>query len=470
MTQHGDWLIYGGGLSALVLAERLGHAGRDVVLMNPGKSWGGIFGGLNIDGQMFDAGMTNFEFDLFGEPADDIENYHPDQKRDVGRYVHFVQRYLSRFVSVAALPTPGMQYEGHLTDDLIISNRLTVLGLLSPQERAAMRDELTDIVSRPNPLHPSTKNQADSLLATTPFEQVSLANHGTTLHRLFIEPMFRKILGIPTSEIEGLFHRNGWAPLFYPESLLSQFGDAPQVFQPTVFSYPDDSHFGAFIARIAEAVRAMPNVRIVDAARDPQVDMQRSVVRVGNDEFSFSRLAWGGELGQLPLAESAAVSVTQLPAARRASLDLFFLNVRQSGVAQRFAVLLDPEPLSPFYRITNQTVCRGVEAEQHQIILECNSGNWNVDSPDKGAVMDAALRRYQIDPAAVVSCQHRSFKGALAIPTNAHRADFNQRRERVAHEFPDVALIGASSGYVSVTLNDHIIQALKIVRQEGALN
>ena len=462
-----DWLIYGGGLSALVLAERLGCAGKNVLLMNPGKSWGGVFGGLNINGQMFDAGMTNFEFDLFGEPADDIQNYHPDQKRDVGRYVHFVQRYLSRFASVAQFLSPRMLHDGFLTDDLIISNHLTVLGLLAPQQRAAIREELTDIVGRPNPLHPCSKNQPDALVAITAFDQVSLANHGPTFHRLFIEPMFRKVLGISTSEIEGVFHRNGWAPLFYPETLLSHFGDLPQIFKSTVFSYPDDDHFGVFINRIARAVHAMPNVSIFEGVNDLQIDMVRSVGHVGDNEFSFSRLAWGGELAQLPMAEAARS--TQPPAARRANLDLFFLNVRQGGLPQRCAVLVDPEPASPFYRITDQTVCRGVESEEHQIILECNSSNWNDESPTKAIMLDNALCRYGIDPAAVVSCERRNFKGALAIPTHAHMADFNQRRQRVEHEFPEVALIGASSGYVSVTLNDHIIQALKIADLEGAL-
>jgi hypothetical protein len=46
---------------------------------------------------------------------------------------------------------------------------------------------------------------------------------------------------------------------------------------------------------------------------------------------------------------------------------------------------------------------------------------------------------------------------------------FNQQRERLAMAYPALELIGASSGYISVTLNDHIIQALKIAQQEGAL-
>ena len=46
---------------------------------------------------------------------------------------------------------------------------------------------------------------------------------------------------------------------------------------------------------------------------------------------------------------------------------------------------------------------------------------------------------------------------------------FNLRRERISQTFGQVTQMGAASGYVSVTLNDHIIQALKIAHQEGAL-
>ena len=55
------------------------------------------------------------------------------------------------------------------------------------------------------------------------------------------------------------------------------------------------------------------------------------------------------------------------------------------------------------------------------------------------------------------------------MPSHAQMEQFNQRRERIAQTFNKVTLIGAASGYVSVTLNDHIIQALKIAHQEGAL-
>ena len=466
MKSNANWVVFGPGLSALVLAERLGSAGRNVVLLNPGKFWGGIFGGLKIGDAMFDAGMTNFEFDLFGEPADDIQAYQPDRKSDIGKYVHFVRDYLGRFVQVHPLSAPRMAYQGQITGDMVISNQFDVLQVLPQTQRESIRRELEAIVAQPNPLHPHLKSGAGSLLETTSFQTVSQANHGITFHQLFIEPLFQKVLGIPTTEITGIFHRNGWAPLFYPETLLSQFSPTPQQLKPTLFHYPDDPHFGAFIGRITEKVRAMPNVTIVDSVKDASVDMPRGLIRTAQGEFAFDRLAWGGELAQL---HARAANTPQPVPGRRASLDLFFLRVKREGVGQRFTVLIDPEDASPFYRVTNQTVCRGVEAATQQIILECNSSRWDENDPEKQVLFDAALKRYGIAPKTVIECVYKTFPGALGIPSLAQMSEFISLRSATVQKFPEVYLMGASSGYVSVTLNDHIIQALKIAQAEGVL-
>jgi hypothetical protein len=188
------------------------------------------------------------------------------------------------------------------------------------------------------------------------------------------------------------------------------------------------------------------------------------MLRVGERSFSYNRLAWGADPGQL-LGPDGALHEP----GRRANLDLFFLCVKAEGLAHRFSVLIDPETASPFYRITDQSVSAGEHGPEHKIILECNSSNWDEQSPQRNQRWEAALRRYGIEPAAVLSCERRSFNDALAIPSHAQMEQFNQRRERIAQTFSQVTLIGAASGYVSVTLNDHIIQALKIAHQEGAL-
>ena len=80
-----EHVVFGSSLASLVLAERLGASRQGVVLLNPGRAWGGIFAGLPIGARIFDAGMTNFEFDLFADPCENIQTYDPDRRADAAR-------------------------------------------------------------------------------------------------------------------------------------------------------------------------------------------------------------------------------------------------------------------------------------------------------------------------------------------------------------------------------------------------
>lgn len=470
-----QWVVFGPSLAALVLAERLGSSRRKVVLLNPGRSWGGLFAGLPIGSRMFDTGMTNFEFELFGEPDADLQRYDPDRKGDLVKYVQFVRDYVGCFATVHEVPAPEMTWGGRRYPDLMLTNEFAVLRGLPTELQRQMVVELEEILRRPNPLHPRLKTHADSELARRPFAAVSLANHGETFHRTFVEPLFQKVLGVPSGEVPGTFHRSGWAPLFHPETLLSQFGASPQVLKRTVFHYPDDAHFGAFIRRIVERVRTLPSVQVFDGVTEVRVDRANRSVRTAQGEFAFDRLAWGGDLRQLAAqvapreAPREAPAEALVPDTHRASLELFLLQVRRDAVYQSFSVLLDPARESPYYRLTDQTVCALRDEAFHQIILECNSKSWNADPRSEPEKLAAALARYGIDPVGVVETTHRTFAGALAIPSLERMRQFTAMRTAVQAAIPGIELIGPSSGYISVTLNDHVIQALKIAQREGAV-
>ena len=467
------WVLVGSGPGVLALAERLSAHGRRVTVLNPQRQWGGVFAGTVLEGQTFDNGMTNFEFELFGDPQADLASYHPESKDSIGKYVHFVRAYLQRFVTTHEVPCPQMLWDGQLHPDLLISNRFEVIRALSPALKASMAGELRNIAGAPAPhrLHARHKAEDPATFVRHSFEEVSLANHGPTFHRLFVAPLFEKVLGVPTAQVPALFHRSGWSPLFYPETLLSQLGPEPQVLKRTVFHYPDDSHFGAFLGRLVEAVRARPSARIVEGATELSIDAGRRVVTTAHGHFEYDRLVWGADLA--PLAAIGAPAVGSAPAPEppaRASLRLTFLRVRREGLRDHFSVLLDPDPAAPFYRVTNQSLSSARDPAIHQLILECNSDRWQSAPGTDEEKLDAALARYGIERAAVVSRDHRTFDKALAIPSAAQLQRFNARRAELARALPDVAWIGPGSGYSSVTLNDQMIQALQIAHAHEVLD
>jgi hypothetical protein len=465
-TELDSWLIYGGGVAPLVFSDLMSGAGHEVTLIAPGKQWGGIFNGIQIGDTRFDVGMTNFEFDLFTSQCKPIDEYDPDLRGDLGKHIDDVKKYLGRHVNFHALPALKMAFEGKFHDDLIISNHFEVLHALAPSVREAIQFELADILAKPNPLHPSRKYASDSLLQHKTFEAVSVANHGKTLHSLFIKPMLRKVLGIGAEEIEAGFHRNGWVPLFYPETLASQFGSTPQCLKPTLFHYPDTSHFGAFITRIQESLSERPNVRLITSASEVSIDRKFNTFHCDRGSFNYSRLVWGGDLSALSNAIGVQIE-TSKGATRHASLNLYFVEVAEQGISNESPVVLDPETDSPIFRVTNQTLCAGTTADSHKVIIESHA---NSSSSDENVTefIRSRLPKYGINPDHLISLEHRSFANALKIPSQIEWDQFAALRLQLLSEMPKLELIGPAAGYLAVTLNDQIIQALRLGYMEGA--
>ena len=464
MVAKKNWVIYGNSLSALILAERLGSEHYNVILVNPGRSFGGVFGGVPINGHFFDCGMTNFEFELFADPDNAIEKYSPGSKADIGRYVHFVRRYLERFCDVSSLQSLSMMFRGEITEDFIISNRFDVLSLLTEQERTVVIDELDYIISGEQALHPSKKTKSNYDFEQATFEQASRENVGNTLHEALIEPMFKKVLNIDTSEISAVFHRNGWSPLYYPETLRSQFTNKPAELKPTIFHYPTGKHFGFFINKIVDAISVMKNVTIIDSATGAIPDIANKILRTDQGSFSFDSLAWAGDLKTLLPGVS---DPTEVKANKRASLDIIFLGIKETGVNKDFSVIIDPEAVSPFYRVTNQSKCRGTAESTNLITLECNSENMREKSDGYWDGYNEHLLRYGLDPSQIEFWEHKSFKNALAIPSVQGSIEFDATQTEIKKLYPEIYLMGQSSGYVSTTLNDHVIQALIIAKRSG---
>ncbi len=459
------WIIYGNSISTLVSADLLAAAGNHVELINPGKSWGGVFAGLDINGLNFDAGMTNFEFELFGTPAEDVRSYDPDLRSELGRYTSFVKAYLSGLCDFHAIDTPQMVFDGRIHPDLIISNQFDVLHGMPAPTIGAICEELIAICERPNPMHARWKHSRGSSSHQSPLRAVSIANHGPTLHRTFIEPMFNKVLDRSTADIAATFHRNGWVPLFYPETLKSQFSGFPQQLPPTRFHYPDALRFGSFVESLMKRLRSSDRVTMSASSTITAVSPGERQIRASNKVVSFDRLLWAAPLEQLAALLGLA-SGTRPPPDPAASLELWFAVVDRRFIRREWSVLIDPEPGSPFFRVTNQTKCTGSASENAQLIFESNS-DVMARSGEGIDVFRSWLSRYGINAEGVLQLEKKTFNNVLKIPCieswDAHTA----LRKEVSELSPDFLLSGSACGYLATTLNDQVLQALKTVALEG---
>jgi hypothetical protein len=155
-------------------------------------------------------------------------------------------------------------------------------------------------------------------------------------------------------------------------------------------------------------------------------------------------------------------------APRYASLDLYFAMIAEQGISNACPVLLDPELDSPIFRVTNQTLCAGKAAASHKVILESRAGSSGTGGNVTQSII-SGLSKYGINPDHLISLEHRSFANALKIPSEIESDHFAALRQLMLSEVPEIELIGPAAGYLAVTLNDQIIQALMLARMEGLI-
>ena len=202
---------------------------------------------------------------MFYDPSDDLQDYRAGVvKSDIGKFVHFVKEYVEKFVDLHKVSTPKMRFRDRIVGDFILSNELDVLEIFEGSDKKQVIKELEAILSKEMPLHASGKENQASEVYSAMFEEVSRANNGNFIHENIIAPMLMKVLGIQSNELPAIFHRNGWVPLYYPETLYSQFSSKPQALKPTIFEYPDGAHFGTFVDRLCKQIETLKSVQIIN--------------------------------------------------------------------------------------------------------------------------------------------------------------------------------------------------------------
>jgi hypothetical protein len=51
-------------------------------------------------------------------------------------------------------------------------------------------------------------------------EEISLKNYGRTYYNVFIKTIVQKVLSLSPKYLPSIFHRNGLAPLYYPQTII----------------------------------------------------------------------------------------------------------------------------------------------------------------------------------------------------------------------------------------------------------
>lgn len=477
--------LVGNSLAVLVAATERAQHGLPTVVVNPGGPWGGYFGGVQADGQRWDAGMVMYEFTSFRQPATPpaLSSYDPLRRNDIGRFCGVVRDHIESRQVTRAIEPPQMWLQGRLLPDMLLANGLAALPELScaPAVLAELRHHVE--VARLSPWHASRKSawladgrRAPGDSALLDCDSVSRLNHGAVLHNAVFAPFAHQVLGRDASHLAALYHRIPWLPLYWPETLLSWLEGQPQSLPATVFSYPHHSSVADLCAQLAAQIHESP---LVTVHQDRVLTVGRKargfVLQLERDGgIHTTRLGWGQTPCQGLLASgSAAVP----PPEQRLPLLLAFIRLPRRALRREFSVLHIADGASGAYRINNVSLCAGeADSESVRLVMEANPVRFAVRHGS--LIDDTAIERAVIRDLAglglIEDDQPPEFiklmqmAGALPLPTADGLAAQAEQRALLLARWPGVELFANSAGPFATSLSDQIVQGLLLARIESS--
>ena len=473
MKSNFDYIIIGSSLASLVAASELSKKEKKIALINPSSHWGGHFSPVQIDGYNFDPGMVLYEFDSFFMNIDSrIDSYNPWLRNDSGRFCKKVEAFVSQYISFHSIQAPKMFFNNVVLDDFLIANNLKSLSFLDLKDIECIKAELEGITSNSasNLLHPSLKLKSE-LFKKKSYYDVSVANHGVTFHEKFIETYCKKVLNLSSREVIALFHRVAWLPLFYPETLLSYINGENNPDLRIKFSYPDKLCATHLTELIFLEIQKSQNITIFESAHIDELTIKNSSYEVllNQEKKLFSpNLVWGLDSSNLIKILTDKPSNFNYD---KSSIGFIFINIPTCKITSKFSVLNVIDRNFSIYRISNQSECSGEMEIFTRLVIEFNLdffalkyGENLSDEDIKDKILFELFNMnifLKIDSSDLFF-SIKKLKNVLLKPTLENMNNFTNEFNIYCELASDIKLIGPSSGFFASSLNDQIVQGLKI--------
>jgi hypothetical protein len=460
-----DFIIVGNSVASIVSALELSREYK-IAILNSSDKWGAYFSGFHFKNGIYDAGMNLLEFTTFRMPDSDIITYDPKIRYDFARFLSQIEEYITSKIDCVAVDSIKVFANKIYASDIVMANSFEILKMLPHDVLLKIQKELEFILkSNDKSLHASKKHLDNDLFLENNFFSVSIANHGSTFHELFIEPLCKKIFNISSKEFPALFHRLTWLPLYYPETLLKAISGDIDL-ENTKFHYPKIGHFSSIVDALSERILTNDNISILnEIITDVEFDKDFKIVtNLGNIETP--NLIWGSDL--FSLYKSFKFDLNEL-AFEKASLTLAFCQVRNEDILKKFSVLYNIDNSSLLYRITNQENCAGIDnSEYSRLVIEYNSDlleemkfieNSAILNDINNFLITNEFIKNEITAESLII---KTMKNAVNLPTRLNLDKFKSIHEFIANNIQELELVGSASSFYSASFNDQIIQGLKI--------
>jgi hypothetical protein len=462
-----DFVIAGNYLTSMIAALELAKAGHKIALLNPTPTWGGHFTKIMVNGIPFDPGAISHEFTAFNHTGSNNPlEYSAAMRNDWGRFTGLIEEYTRSHIELVKMQTPQTVYNEQLYDDIIMTNKLDVIQ--HPVLKGRIKAETELLLKNQDAAFHARNKKTDDAFLTKSYYEVSLRNHGATLHSALFEPYFHKMSNLSTTRLIARFHRIGWLPLYYPETIHSQYTEQPQVLNDTYFCYPKAGYIAIFaetlLKRIEEAGVVICREKI-DRVED--TNGQTTVVTQDGPSFTTPKLIWS-------LSHDALISAFTGKAPNvfeRWSASLLFVTIPSHFIQKNFSVLWSPDDRTLFYRACNQSNSAGEDTNEQRITIEMNPDYLNTHGFSDDEAIISKIKQDFCTLGIVHDAKHiqvqgfKTLRNVLLLPSIENWKLLEQERDLLYEHYPSVHFTRNTDAFYTDTLNDQIIKGLKIAKE-----
>jgi hypothetical protein len=450
MIQTRDVIIIGTQPAALVSALVLKNQGIDFTWLKGNAPAGGIFRGISLGGQTWDAGMNLFEFTSLKPGINpDISTYNPAVRYDATRFLPQIEAWLATRVKIQTVAMPHMLVGQKTFPDLLIGNCPEYLRFLPEKSKQKIIEEISGI-DRIHPLHAAQKHIAPEKFLEYSYAEIARLNHGVFLQESIIQPWLEKIASTRGEDIPALYHRQAWAPLFYPETLLQFLRDENFQLPPTEFSYSVGENFGAWMGRAEGELQDFTQPELPLQIQGKKGNWQ---VRTSQGILEAKEIIFAGEIQTL-----LQLAGEEAPRFTRGKMGFIGIEVPETSLSKAYTVLNIPDSEKCLFRMTDQTACSGIPQTTHKIL-----GEFSGEAPNEIEIREILEVSDWIQPGSDFKIvEIMAPVSAFVLPVFENLRIFRNLQEKVQELLPEILLIGSAAELTSVSLNDQIIQGLQL--------
>jgi hypothetical protein len=452
-----EQVVVGGSVAALVAADALAKRGVDVRLLVPERGIGGSFAKTVVDGRSLELGVRLLELSFEDSHASPpLSEYQPGP---IGHrpFIKIIAGWVDELLGQRLIPVtrPEMLFGGRIVDDLYFTTDASALrAALTPHQLAVIAAEANACAARSGSAAGLLDPARGADLAVASFEEASRANHGDTLHELFMAPVADKLVGARAADVLATHRRKVWLPLFWPETIAQATSGAELTFNADrPFHTVSGGGTGELVSQLRRRLSDR-GVRVETAGSLTELRPRRD----GVTELVFAGI--GAVEAVRPIlgvsAEELFASVGAAYRPERATSVLGWIEADEADVRHCPSLLNIVDPDSAGIRISTGGQGR---AGRRLFTVELRH---DVAAVDIAATAENCLRASGLvtDSAELTIVKTLSVP-SFPLPTRANATAFDRARSVWLEHGAALDIIGAGVNFGGDALSEQIIQGLR---------